>query len=231
MKGIRCKILPQEGLKLIACLTMLIDHVGAVLIPSTMMRLIGRLSFPIYCFLLAQGAHHTKHPLRYLLRLGIVAVVAELPYDLLFYGRLTFAQQSVMVTLVLGLSMALLLQRLQKYSLKLLVVVLFCAAADVLRASYGGWGIAMVALFVLTEGLQYKRLLQLVGLVFINWYIPSVTVTYMGITVPLQVCGAAAIVPIAMYSGKKLSASKSLQWGFYVFYPAHLALLWLLCRI
>ena len=53
----------QESLKLIACLTMLVDHIGALLMPQYMwMRAIGRLSFPIYCFMLAEGVHYTKNP-------------------------------------------------------------------------------------------------------------------------------------------------------------------------
>ena len=84
------KGLPQEGLKLIACITMLIDHIGAVFFPSLiLLRIIGRLSFPIYCFLLAEGAAHTKHAPRYALRLLLCALISELPYDLAFSGKLT----------------------------------------------------------------------------------------------------------------------------------------------
>ena len=49
--------LSQEGLKLIACVTMLIDHIGAAFVPSMLwLRVVGRIAFPIYCFLLAEGA-------------------------------------------------------------------------------------------------------------------------------------------------------------------------------
>ena len=93
----------QEGLKLLACVTMLIDHIGAVFFPQFQwLRIIGRLSFPIYCFLLAEGVHYTRNPAKYGLRLLLVAGLAELPYDLLFYGKLTWAKNSVMVTLLLG---------------------------------------------------------------------------------------------------------------------------------
>ena len=95
--------LSQEGLKLIACVTMLIDHIGAVFFPYAIgLRIIGRISFPIYCFLLAEGVHHTRSPLKYGLRLLLVAVISELPYDFLFYGRFTWLRNSVMVTLLLG---------------------------------------------------------------------------------------------------------------------------------
>lgn len=101
------KGLSQEGLKLIACLTMLIDHIGAVFVPGYYlyysMRIIGRIAFPIYCFLLAEGFHYTRSPGKYALRLTIGMVLSEIPFDLALEGRLTLAYQSVMVTLLLGL--------------------------------------------------------------------------------------------------------------------------------
>ena len=57
---IRC--LPQEGLKLIACAAMLLDHIGAVFCSGIGLRIIGRIAFPIYCFLLAEGIHYTREP-------------------------------------------------------------------------------------------------------------------------------------------------------------------------
>ena len=92
--------LSQEMLKLIACLTMLIDHVGATVIlelfgttPSLglywlywAMRIVGRMAFPIYCFLLAEGAHYTRNPKQYALRLAIGVVLSELPFDFAFWG-------------------------------------------------------------------------------------------------------------------------------------------------
>ena len=72
--------LSQEGLKLFACVVMLIDHVGAVLFPQHFwMREVGRLAFPIFCFLLSEGVHYTRSPGRYVLRLTIGAAISELP--------------------------------------------------------------------------------------------------------------------------------------------------------
>lgn len=70
-------------LKLIALITMLIDHIGAVLFPQiALLRIIGRVSFPLYAFLAAEGCRYSRDRGRYALRLGIFALVSEIPYDL-----------------------------------------------------------------------------------------------------------------------------------------------------
>ena len=74
-------------LKMIALVTMIIDHVGAVFFPEIIwLRYIGRISMPIYAFLLVQGYQHTRDFKRYVIRMAIFAVVSEVPYDLLFHG-------------------------------------------------------------------------------------------------------------------------------------------------
>lgn len=72
-------------LKLIAAALMLIDHVGAILLPETViLRCIGRLAFPIFAFFIAEGYAHTRSFGRYLLRMAIWAAVSEIPFNLEF---------------------------------------------------------------------------------------------------------------------------------------------------
>ena len=91
-------------LKMIALVTMVIDHVGAVFFPDLIwLRYIGRLSMPIYAFLLAEGYRKTRNFLHYALRLALFAVLSEVPYDLLFQGRvLEFSRQNILFTLLTG---------------------------------------------------------------------------------------------------------------------------------
>jgi hypothetical protein len=79
-------------LKLIAIITMLIDHTGAVFISPEknpwlylLFRGVGRLAFPIFVFLIVEGFYHTKNVKKYLLRMGIFAFISEIPFDLAFY--------------------------------------------------------------------------------------------------------------------------------------------------
>ena len=92
---------------------MIIDHTGAVLFPGELMfRYIGRISFPIFCFLLTEGFFHTKDVRKYMLRLGIFAVVSEIPYDLAFRGTvLEFEHQNVFFTLFMGVVMMYALEK------------------------------------------------------------------------------------------------------------------------
>ena len=231
------KFLPQEILKLIACITMFIDHFGHAIVPYLqtphmvtiyyICRSIGRIAFPIYCFLLCEGMRHTRNPAKYILRLGIGILLAELPFDILFEGGISWEYQSVMVTLTLGAIMLLCMQKTEKKWLKLLMVIPFAVLAELAKSDYGGWGIAMIAVFALFDRLP----LQLLGLFLVNGAMESAAIPVFGIPISIQLLATLAMIPIALYSGKKLTHSKAIQWGFYLFYPVHLLLLWVVLGV
>ena len=236
----------QESLKMIACVTMLLDHIGAVIVLEcfhqatgaakgiwleayNLLRTIGRLAFPIYCFLLVEGVCRTRNPKKYGLRLLIGMLLSEIPYDLAFYGRVNWQEQSVMVTLLLGFVMLEIMKKCPKHLLKLLEVLPFAFAAEKLGSDYGAMGILVIAVFAFTQNLKYKHLWQFLGI----WFIFSPNHLMMlnwlgGIHWTIQELAVFAVVPIALYSGKKATNSKLLQWVFYLFYPAHLLLLYLI---
>lgn len=231
------QILPQEVLKLIACVTMFIDHFGYAIVPRLAIanmdaiyyicRSIGRLSFPIFCFLLVEGMHRTRNPRKYILRLGVGILLAEIPFDLVLEGGFSWGYQSVMVTLTLGAVMLLCMQKTEKKWMKLLLVLPFAILAEHCKCDYGAGGIVMIAVFALFDRLS----LQSAALFLVNWQLlPSAAVMVFGIVVIIQLFAMAAMVPIALYSGRKLTHSKTVQWAFYLFYPVHFIILWLLCR-
>ncbi len=222
------KILTQEHLKILACLLMLLDHIGYLnLIPGyyTELRAIGRLAFPIFCFLLCQGFIHTRSKKKYMIRLGIGMLLAEIPFDLFCYGCITFSHQSVMVTLFLAFVMAMLMERTEKMWLKVLLIVPFYFFAQWLHTDYAGAGVIMAAIFLLTEKLPHKLLLQTILLLIAQFFVTSWKLTFFGIAVPIQIFAVFAMVPIALYNGKKTTNSRVLQWGFYLFYPVHMLIL------
>ena len=114
MKNIPIKFFSSAVLKYIAMVTMIIDHIGAsgliflMFSPLTSVRLyhiarmIGRVSFPIYLFLLVEGFVHTKDIKKYIIRLTIFAVLSEIPFDLAFWGGVVNIQhQNVMWSLLI----------------------------------------------------------------------------------------------------------------------------------
>ena len=221
--------LPQEGLKFLACAIMLLDHIGATLIPWGTLRIIGRLAFPIFCFLLAEGAHYTRNPRNYLLRLGIGAILSELPFDLALFGSWSWRHQSVMVTLLLGAMALLAMKRMTQPLLKILVLLLFACLADFMNTDYGGAGVLMIALFGLTRERKYGWVVQLLGMYLIcRWIIPEGVVWFIDRYVFIEIFAILALIPIWLYSGKKSTSSRAVQWAFYLFYPVHLWILYLI---
>lgn len=240
--------LSQEGLKIIACVTMLIDHVGAILVDAFFMkavhsgqigrpgeilaiyeamRLIGRLAFPIYCFLLAEGAQHTRDPKRYGLRLALAAVLSELPFDLAFSGGWDWSYQNVMATLLLGFFALELMKKCPNWVWKLLVSVPFMLLADFLNTDYGADGVMLIVMFALTRELPSKQLWQILGIWFVFSPGHRMMLNWLGgISVTVQEWAVLAMIPICLYSGEKRSHSKALQWAFYLFYPVHLLVLY-----
>lgn len=237
--------LSQESLKIIACVTMLIDHIGSVVIPAayeinpseillntyTVMRAVGRVAFPIYCFLLAEGAYYTRSRREYAKRLLIGLVLSEIPFDLLFFGEITLAHQSVMVTLLLGYLYAVAMNYMPAQGYRILLLLPFAMLAEVLHTDYGGWGVAMIGLFVITRESSHKYWMQVLGLGVIAWMIGGMTIPVGPVAVPIQVFSMVAMIPIARYDGSKRTNNIWVRRGFYLFYPVHLAILYLLVRL
>ncbi len=196
---------------------MLIDHVGAVLFPGELVfRYIGRISFPIFCFLLTEGARYTRNIRMYMARLGGFAILSEIPYDLAFHGKaFDFEYQNVFFTLLLGVMMMYILERTRELPLKVLEILLVMTAADFLRTDYGYRGILLIALFsLLREKLWLKTICGAVWNFIWNGSI--------------QGYGALAMIPIALYNGER---GRRMKYFFYIFYPAHLIVLFLIHRM
>ncbi len=238
-------------LKLIAIIAMLMDHMGAILFPQEVaFRIIGRIAFPIFVFLIVEGFHRTSNVTKYLTRLGIFALVSELPFDLAFYRsyyntnvltdmKQAFAStemmneliyrfmrhQNVFFTLFLGLMAIYLIHQVEiKYHKEIilsniinaLVTIIFCGLALFLRTDYHMAGVLLIVAFYLFRGnkiLLGIAILIITGTFFDYW---------------IQRFDVFAIIPIAFFNGKK---GKDIKFLFYIFYPAHLIILWLITYI
>lgn len=220
--------IPQELLRAAALLTMLIDHVGLVLFPRmVVLRCIGRLAFPIFAFLLAEGADHTRHPAKYMTRLGIAALLSEIPFDLMMARRLTWGYQNVMLTLLLGLLaiFALRLAYRAESRIEMLLEILFavlCAyAAEKWNTDYGAFGVMVCVTFWLFRQQRFGLLISAVGFVVLCFLMKNAKIP--GTHIPIEVLGVLAIPLIGLYRGWRANRSKALQWAFYLFYPVHIS--------
>ena len=198
---------------------MLIDHVGAIFFPEiSALRVVGRLAFPIYCFLLSEGFFHTSSRTRYALRLLLFAVLSELPFDLAF-GRMgnPFQKQNVYFTLLVGLLAVWGCEIVRRQFLLFCIPVAAagCAAAWLLKSDYQIYGVLFILVFYF---FHRNKALSLSGFLFAN--------TGYALLAPstIQYAGALALLPLGLYNGHR--GPRCLKYAFYAFYPLHLLILY-----
>lgn len=203
-------------LKVIAMVTMVIDHIGYVFLSGTSYympaRVIGRLAFPIFCFLLVEGALHTKNRRKYGLRLLISAICSEPFFDLLFFGTmLDFGHQNVMWTLFIAyLGIWLMEQYAGRLYVKFLVVLIAPILAGSLGTDYGMMGVYMIFAFYLFR--QNGFMIKLVMITLLNRFVSAVQ-------------GFACFSMFLIYFYKGTQGPKKYRYLFYFFYPVHMLIL------
>ncbi len=226
----KIKILDGSMLKLIAVITMIIDHTASVLLRYsdtaflsimgrqidlyTAMRMIGRISFPIYAFLVVEGFLHTRNVKRYAGNLLLFALLSEIPWNLEHSGKLFFYTQNVMFTLFLGLLGIWVIREYhddKKKEIGLLLVLMVISMYS--RADYGSSGFGfIVMLYLLREKMLYQAV---VGTCFLSEGLVA----------------GAAFIPIAMYNGKRgFIRHAALKYAFYAIYPLHMLALYFIRR-
>lgn len=197
-------------LKWIAIITMLIDHIGSILFPDHLwLRFLGRLSFPIFCFLIVEGYRHTHNFKKYVLRLFIFALITEPIYDWAFLDTYwSLKRQNVLLTFVLGLLMLYVYERVRE-PYKMFSLVGFFVVAYFVKADYGIYGLLLILLLYLCFQNKTKE----AGAIII-WnllYLPS-----------FQILGGLSSFFIYFYNGKR---GPKMKYFFYLFYPLHLLIL------
>ena len=194
---------------------MLIDHIGAILVPENIpLRVIGRLSFPIFAFLLVEGFHHTRNQTKYIFRLVIAAVLSEYIYDLTTTGYASDAYQSIMITLLLGFIMLQCVKNCENKFAQIAMALPFMFLNDILHGCYESYGIIIILMFELARNLNHKIAFTGIAMIALGILQNSI-----------QIFAAAAVPIIALYNGEKTNHNRAVQMAFYLFYPVHLWLL------
>jgi hypothetical protein len=216
-------------LKILACLFMLIDHIGAVLYPDVQfLRIIGRLAFPIFVFLIAEGYRKTKDLTNYMGRLLVFALISQLAFNAAFLGSATRPDSlylNVLFTLVMGVYALYLYDKKQNIG----YVILIAVVCQALHTDYGAFGVLLIFVSHKYYDDFVKMTTGYVGLMFlyvVNW-IFSYKAKYPSVELldivmkhyPLEPIALLALVLIKFYNGKR---GRNLKYLFYAFYPVHL---------
>ena len=209
--------LSSFGLKMIAILTMTIDHMGFILFPQALwMRGIGRLAFPIFCFTLTEGFSHTHDLKRYMRRMLAVGVLSEIPFDLAESGQFFLIEhQNVFFTLLIGLIMLYYCEKASGTVMKAEIVIIAMFIAEFLHTDYGALGVLLIAIFWFAREHKWYQVLLGSGWNFL-------------FGIPIQDAGIFAILPIALYNGKK---GRNTGYFFYLYYPVHLLILYVVSQM
>ena len=179
-KGVSLKCLNALNLKLIAMALMLSDHIWYVFLQEQeifhWMTYIGRLAFPIFAFQIVEGFAYTHNFRKYVGRVFLFALVSEIPFNLAFYGTISYPEhQNVMFTFCIALLLLAVIERAREKSRTVFVLtavactVLGYLVGYVLQVDYYGEGILMVMLFYLFRDMRFGWVGQLAGLLFVNF--------------------------------------------------------------
>ncbi|MDO5377480.1 MAG: TraX family protein [Clostridia bacterium] len=210
------------SLRLIALVLMCVDHAGLALFPSAgAFRCVGRLAFPLYCFLLAQGYRHTRDVRAYGRRLLLAAILSEIPFDLLIFGRVACAvEQNVLFSLLLGLLALWAADTLGGRPLyALLAASTLALVAMAARVSYGWLGIALCLIFGFSAG--RKQLLGAAAALLLY----TLGLLFSGVArswVLVSLCALLSLPLLALYNGKRGPRAPLITLLFYAAYPVHL---------
>ena len=149
----------RELLKWLAIITMTIDHVGAVLYTELdVLRLIGRLSFPLFAYLLILGMENTRNVRNYFVRLFVFALISQVPF-FFAVGQNSVVSFNIFFTLSFGL---LFIHFLKRNSILALVPLL---VSMILPIDYGAYGIVIIGcMFILRSNTK----LGVVSLIIVN---------------------------------------------------------------
>lgn len=204
------------SLKIIAILTMMIDHYGVIFYKGVdIYRIIGRIAFPIYCFLLVEGYFHTKDIKKYANRLFIFALISEIPFDWAFYGEINFKHQNIFFTLLIGLGTMYLLDNLDKYKTKEIFVCFLAGIISmIVSVDYSIVGIIYILTFYYTR--NYPKTIRLSRTALVLFVTNLLTLSFN------QHFALLSLPILYLYNEELGPKNKVLQILFYIAYPLHL---------
>ena len=217
-------------LKIIAVFFMVVDHIKYAM-PSCVNEFtlyFGRIAFPIFAFCSVQGYIHTHDLKKYINRLLIAGIISEFPY-LLFNSlpTLQIINFNIMFTIIFGIFSIVVYDFYGGKFKGILGVLAVAIIAELAKVDYGIFGVLLIFSFYIFKESKFKTLLCS-SLVVSGKYLYRILILKVGFTeYPIKnwICTLIPLFIILLYNGKR---GPSLKWFFYVFYPVHFIVLYLL---
>ncbi len=214
-------------IKILAIVTMVTDHIGLFFFPHIeILRLIGRIAFPLFAWLIASGAHHTHNINSYLKRLLLLAVVSQLPFTLAnqFVGAPAF-YLNVVFTLFFGLLGIALIKRQLHPLIATIAILAIGLLANLLNTDYGAFGVFSIVLFYLFYENKFGTVVSQLLLFSVPFllFVTNLNTTILSQFIriaPSEIYGLLALIPIFLYRQDQKPRGGRF---FYYFYPLQYA--------
>ncbi len=230
--------LDRMALKIIAVIAMLIDHVAAVFLVGLIVgelgwiyyvcRFIGRMTAPIMCFFLSEGFIHTSSRKNYIIRMGIFTLIAQPIYTLVFFDKILTLHFSMIFTLFVSLLMLEAWEKIDKLPLRILAVII-CVLLTI-RSDWAIYAPLMVfgCYAMRDRGIYRLTVPAAVSLYMVAMYgisFASIGRGFWGAFMHLGM--VVSVILLAFYNGERGRGGKASKWFFYIFYPAHLLIIYI----
>ena len=221
------RFLSNNQLKILALIAMTADHVGLQLLPQLgFLRIIGRLAFPIFAYMIAEGCQYTRNRKKYLLTLAVMAAL----FQIVYFVAMDSVYQGIFVTFTLSVILIFVFDRARERRTVasallaggvMAAVIFVCTVLPRLWSSsdfavdYGIWG-------VLLPGAVYFERKRSGKLLMTALLLSALALEWGG----TQWFALLALIPLACYNGQR--GKYKMKNLFYIYYPAHLVVIWLL---
>lgn len=211
-------------IKIIACFTMILDHIKYAIpaLDNEITLYLGRISYPLFAFLLVEGYIHTSDLKKYCKRLFIFALISQIPFMLFRTLVGEWKMMNIMFTLLFGIACISVYDKIENKYISIPICILLILLGDYVNVDYGWFGITMMLLLYIFREDKFLKIVAYIALILfyfytlnINYISKEIVVYFFAYILPL--------IPICLYNGNQ---GKKMKYFFYFFYPIHMIVLY-----
>lgn len=210
-------------LKIIAIISMIIDHIRYITpeFDNNITKVIGRISFVLFAYILTEGIWHTKDRQKYLKRMVCFAVVSQIPFMLFrtIVGR--FVLLDIMFTFTFAMIPIILIDNCDNKILKVLIGIIFVLLSMIVPIDYGAYGVILIlVMYYFRKTIFFD--IGFLSVTYIYYLIVYLKVNQLKMLIPYIIGNVIAYILIKFYNGKLGKKVKFLYW----FYPIHMLVIY-----